>query len=153
MKIILTLLTALALQVLQAQTHKDYFDKEVQTGQRSTTRQVINHLEKGDLAEIRSLFSPEIENLSTDLQHLSNAIVKVQGDTKYSEVIVFEEGFNIFRCRYYNDEGIQFQIDFYFTEGNKDSEIVKFDTKDSKVLEEEKQQRMKSSKIPPPPGN
>ena len=129
------------------QIPKDYFNKEVQSGQGTTTKKIIRFLEK-DRVDLAMPYFSDTTN-KTLLLKASADIRKIQPNTKGGYVIVYEEGYNIYRYRYAN-RGIFYLIDLYFNEGDPNSKVVKVITKDKAELDMENE-NMPDDFIPPPP--
>jgi len=133
------------------QKAKDYFNDEVKDAQRKTAMSVMTALEKGEIELATNYFDNSISELKSNLSSVSNEISKVKAESKLSIVIVFNQGFNIYRCRYYNESGELYQVDLFMSEGQPNSKVRKLKTKNSKVLKAELKKRMERKDAPPPP--
>lgn len=140
----------------QGAVPKDYFNKDVQAGQLSTTKKFLRLIETEqtkqalDLLDVNYLTkNPEIQNQLTSIATL---VHKIKDRTELSEgLIVYEENHNIYRCIYYDDKAEYQLIDLHFEEGNPASKILKLTFKDEKILKKEKDERESNTTEPPPP--
>jgi len=128
------------------QTPKDYFNTEVKNGQGTTTNQIIKYLEHNSIDSALNYFSKGIDK--SLLIKASIEIRKIYQKTNGGYVIVFDEGYNIFRYRYTN-KGIYFLIDFYFNEGDANSKVIKVIIKDKATLDNEDKEN--DDEVPPSP--
>ncbi len=140
-------------QIAFAQVPKDYHNKEIKEAQRATAIRVLRALQNGNIKLAKIEFNDSIQDLDDNLLAAANEIRKVRFETEISIVIVYEEGFNVYLCRYYNDSGSLYQMKLYLQEGKPDSKIERLKTKDSETLRREREIRMNTddSQIPPPP--
>jgi regulator of replication initiation timing len=151
MRLLLYTILLFTFQTATSQTPKDYFNKEVQTGQQSSTNTIMTSLENNQIEKALDYFYSNTSK--TTLEKISTEIRKIKKETKLSIVIVYAKGFNIYKCRYCNDKRELLLLDLYFTEGDANSKVQKLVTKNAKTLEMEKEERMKSNDIPPSPPN
>ncbi|WP_108805505.1 hypothetical protein [Aquimarina sp. Aq107] len=141
----------LFIQFSFGQKAKDYFNKEVIDSQKKTARSIIKNLENGEIELSMKYFDNSISELKNTLKSISYKISKVKTETKFSLVIVFDEGFNIYRCRYYDEINELYQVDLFMSEGQPNSDVKKLETKNSEVLKAEQKRRMEMKDVPPPP--
>jgi hypothetical protein len=151
MKTFLTAILLLTIQLTFGQKAKDYFNEEVKDAQRTTAQSIMTALENGEIELAAKYFDNSISDLKSNLKSISAEISKVKTGTKLSIVIVFDQGFNIYRCRYYNDSGELYQVDLFMSEGKPDSKVKKLKTKNTDVLKAERKKRMENNVPPPPP--
>ncbi|QKX06191.1 hypothetical protein HN014_15155 [Aquimarina sp. TRL1] len=151
MKTFSIVLFLLIAQLNFGQTAKDYFNDEVKNAQRKTARSIMTALEKGATELAMNYFDNSINELKSNLSSVSSEISKVKAKSKLSIIIVFNQGYNIYRCRYYNESGELYQVDLFMSEGQPNSKVRKLKTKNSKVLKAEQKKRIKSNDAPPPP--
>lgn len=151
MRLLLSTLLLLMFQIAISQRPKDYANKKVKTGQRSSTNNILSALENNQVEKALNYF--DSNTTKTTLEQVSIEISKIKTETKLSIVIVYDKGYNIYRCRYYNDTGELFLLDLYFTEGEANSKVQKLTTKNAETLKKEKEERMKSKDAPPPINN
>lgn len=130
------------------QTPKDYFNNEVKNGQGATTNKIIKYLEHNSIDSALNYFSKGTDKFL--LIKASIEIRKIYQKTNGGYVIVFDEGYNIFRYRYTN-KGIYFLIDFYFNEGDANSKVIKVIIKDKATLDKEDKENDDDDDVPPPP--
>lgn len=129
------------------QIPKDYFNQEVQSGQGATTDKIIKYLELDSIDAAMKYCSKKIDKAL--LQKASAEIRKVYKNTDGGYVIVYDEGYNIYRYRYTN-RGVYLLIDFYMKEGNPKSKVMKLIVKDKEMLDKEAKEE-DDDDIPPPP--
>jgi hypothetical protein len=149
-----TLLSAgflLLFQTTFGQVPKDYHNKELLDAQKTTAKTILTALENGKIEEATAHFKSSIHKLKNKLNYISTEISKVKYGTELSIVIMFDQGFNIYICTYYNDIGALFQVVLFMSEGEANSKVKKVGTKNSAVLEAERNKRMGMKDIPPPP--
>ncbi len=141
----------------QVSTSKDYFNKNVQTGQLSTTKHILRLIEKELVDSVLLYVDTEYLKRNADLKSqltvASKQIQKVVGISEVSEgLIVFEENHNVYRCVYYDNKTEYQLVDIHFYQGDPNSKVAKFAFKDSKTLMKEKKDRAVGNKdaMPPP---
>lgn len=130
---------------------KKYSEKDILKAQRITAARVIVALESNNANSILQYFGDDIENLESKLNESILEIDAFQESTTFSDVIVFDEGSHIFRCRYSDKKRARFQIDIYFQSDNPNSKVIKFIIAKDEILKEEYERRINNSDIPPPP--
>lgn len=153
MKLILSLLLFICFHHIQGQTVKKYSYQEleeIREAQRINNQKVIDALEKGKVSKTFEYFSNTSDSLKAQLEEISKAIKKVKDNYTFSDVIVIKDGYNIFRCRYSNDELSVYQLDLFYNQSEMTSKILKFETKDATTLKEEYERRINSNEVPPP---
>ena len=132
MKFLLSILILFSAHIALAQPPNDYFNEEVKTGQRKTTDQIISSLENGSPESAMQFFHSDISLM--DLHQISETVQDIKFKARLSVDIVYEDGFNIYRCTYFNNQGKLFLIDLYFEEGNSASKVQKINTEDEAAL-------------------
>jgi hypothetical protein len=151
MKILLSVGFLLLFQASFGQVPKDYHNKELLDAQRTTAKTILIALENGKIEEATAHFESSIRKLKSKLKSISTEISKVKHETKLSIVIIYDQGFNIYKCTYYNETGALFQVGLFMSEGEANSKVKKVETKSSAVLEAERIKRMGMKDFPPPP--
>ncbi|MES2654270.1 MAG: hypothetical protein V4620_01705 [Bacteroidota bacterium] len=145
--ILLIIFFAIASMAFAQEVPKDYFNKEVQSAQGATTDKIIKYLELDSVDAAMKYCSKKINKAL--LQKASTEIRKIYKKTDGGYVIVFDEGYNIYRYRYTN-RGVYFLIDLYFTAGDANSKVVKVIVKDKATLDKQNKET-DDDDIPPPP--
>ena len=135
-----------------AQT-KIYSEKEILETQRITTGKIIVSLQNNDIGFILQYFENKSNDLLKKLNISVSEIDKFQSFTRLSDIIVFDEGYHIFRCRYSDKTRARFQIDLYFHRKNANSKVIDIKIKTDQILKKEYKKRMDNTKIPPPKPN
>ncbi|AXP81925.1 hypothetical protein CJ739_2860 [Mariniflexile rhizosphaerae] len=130
---------------------KNYSEKEILENQRKTTVKIIVALQKNNDESILQYFDNINNDIHKKLKSCVAEIEKFKNSTMFSDVIVFDEGYNIFRCRYSDKTRARFQIDLYFHTENPNSKVVQIKTKTDQILKKEYKERMNSTEIPPAP--
>lgn len=130
---------------------KEFFDKDVVNAQRRTVAGAVYGLKIDRIDLILQFFEKDIENLEAVLEECVLEIDKFQESTTLSDIVMYDEGSHVFRCRYFDDERARFQIDLYLKPNDPNSKIIKIVITKDEVLKEEHKRRINSVGIPPPP--
>lgn len=139
-----------------------YFNPKLERQQKLTVNRFLDFLEKNNIDSARgaidSQFTKREKNTNKLLSEYAIELGKYFPTTTRSVVIVFPmKGFNTYRCRYYNDEGIFFHIDLYLKDNEVNGLIHKIDYKNSKELKKDRafrkanQGKVEPDPIGPPP--
>jgi SUMO ligase MMS21 Smc5/6 complex component len=147
----LTAILLLTIQLTFGQKIKSYINEEVKDAQLTNVQSIMTALENGEVESAAKYFDNSIHDLKSNLKSISTEISKLKTETKFSIVIILDQGFNIYRCRYNNDNGEIYQIDLFMSEVEPDSEVKKLKTKNANVLKTERKKRRKNNAPPPPP--
>ncbi|WP_431106805.1 hypothetical protein [Winogradskyella poriferorum] len=128
---------------------KNYSEKEILETQRITTAKIIVGLQNDEIESILQYIDKSNNNIKTELNNSISEIKKLINHTTLSDVVVFDEGYHIFRCRYSDKTRARFQIDIYFHTKNPNSKVVKVKIKADQTLKKEYLERINSREIPP----
>lgn len=143
-KIRLTFLTLIICFYSFGQT-KNYSEKEILETQRITTAKIIVALQINNIESILQYFDNSIYDLQEKLKSSVSEIDKIKNSTRFSDVIVFDEGYHVFRCRYSDKTRARFQIDLYFQTKNPYSKVVDIKIKTDQILKKDYKKRMNVS--------
>lgn len=130
---------------------KDYSKKEILETQRTTTAKIIVALQNNNIESALQYFDNKRNDILRKLKTSVSEIKKFQDSTRLSDVIVFDEGYHIFRCRYSDKTRARFQIDLYFQTKNPNSKVGKVKIKTDQILKMEHIKRTNSTEIPSAP--
>jgi len=150
MKIVINIIVLFIFTGAFGQT-KGYSEKEILETQSVTVSKIVSALQNDSVESVLPYFNTNDARLSLKLANYVSKIERLKGFTTFSEVIVFDEGYHIFRCRYSDANRARFQIDFYFQTDNPNSQVIRIKTKSDRVLKREHKKRMVNTKTPPPP--
>lgn len=149
-KLNFTFLTLITCFISFGQT-KNYSEKEILEAQRITTAKIIVGLQNDNIQSILQYFDKSNNDIQGKLESSVSEIEKFMNYTTLSDVIVFDEGYHIFRCRYSDKTRTRFQIDLYFQTKNPNSKVAKVKLKTDQTLNKEYIKRLNNTKIPPAP--
>lgn len=134
-----------------SQLPSDYLNVNIQNAQKSTVNKILKALDRGKIHTALRFFSSSLGDITHDLNSIAISIRKISQLYTFSDLIVFSEGHNIHRCRWYDAKWTYYQLDLHFEEGKANSKVIKFSTKSAEILKKEKIKRMNSTDLPPPP--
>jgi hypothetical protein len=119
--------------------------------QKVNTQNVLHLFQKGETETAKSYFEIASDKEAKKIDEICKEIELLPSITEYTIVIVFPEGFNVFRCTFLSGLEPMYQIDFYYNSEDSNSKIKKFNTKNRDVLMKEKELRNNNNELPPIP--
>jgi hypothetical protein len=146
-KIILPILLVIFSNI-RSQDVPSYVKSQIKEQQISNVRKIINELEKGQSNKVIKYFVKD----SSAFECIEQSIIEIRKVFKTSNlsiVLIIDNGYNIYRCRYVNDTDELFQIDLYYGIENANLLVQKCKIKTIEQLKSEKKTREDYRGVPP----